>query len=82
MILQLSKVTIFHLFMKSLFENTFFTFFYIYFLGWVIALVVRIRVGQLLINDLGDQLDQRQGIGNQLVENQLINNQVQILPWY
>ncbi len=44
--------------------------------------MVRIRVGQILKNVLGDQLDQRQGIDNQLVENQLIKNQVQILPWY
>jgi hypothetical protein len=63
------------------FENTFFTFFF-FFLGWVIALVVRIRVGRILKNDLGDQLGQRQAIKNQLVENQLIKNQVQFLPWY
>ncbi len=81
MILQLSKVTIFHLFMIFFFENTFFTFFF-FFLGWVIALVVRIRVGRILKNDLGDQLGQRQAIKNQLVENQLIKNQVQFLPWY
>ncbi len=36
--------------------------------GWVIALVVRIRVGQILKNDLGYQLGQRKGIENQLVE--------------
>jgi hypothetical protein len=82
MILQLSKVTISHIFMKKLFwEHIFYTSVF-FFLGWVIALVVRIRVGWILENDLGDQLGQRQGIENQLVEDQSIKNQVQILPQY
>ncbi len=72
MILQFSKVTIFHLFMNFFFVRTHFLhnlFLFYFFGGWVIALVVRIRVGQILKNDLGYQLGQSKGIENQLLEN-------------